>query len=85
MKKKIYLQCGYEDDCKKKDCLNCPRKNRHNIILTQAEETVIEDFAMCDIKWMLDEKPEEFELMQNIMRKVMRKMFRSEKKNEKTN
>ena len=79
-KNKIYLQCGYEDMCRGKNCLECPRKNKHKPFnLTQAEETAIEDFAVCDLQAMIDEKPEEMDLLQNIMIKVMKKMFRTEK------
>lgn len=75
MAKKIHLQCGYEDKCKNKDCLKCPRRKRHNISMTLAEEIVIEDFAVCDLKQMIKEKPKEVELMQDICRKIMKKIY----------
>jgi len=77
---KTYLQCGYEDDCKNKDCLKCPRRTKHNLSLTHAEVSIIEDFAMCDLEVMGKEKPKELELMQKICYKVMKKVFREEKK-----
>ena len=73
---KIHIQCGYEDKCKNKDCLECPRRTRHNLSLTLAEETVIEDFAVCDLETMRKEKSKKLELMQNICLKIMRKVFR---------
>jgi hypothetical protein len=73
--KKIYIQCGEEDNCKKKDCLKCPRKTKYNLTLTHAEASVIEDFAVCDLETLIKEKPKEIELMQKIMSKLMRKVF----------
>ena len=77
MEKKVFIQCGYEDECKSKDCLKCPRRTRHNISLTLAEESVIEDFAICDLESMSEEKPEILELMQKICVKIMTKVFRN--------
>jgi len=75
-KNKVYFNCGYEDDCVKKDCLHCNRKVEYNnLSLTQAEETCIEDIAVCDIKSFIETKPEEFELLQNVMKKLMYKIF----------
>ena len=93
--KKIFIQCGFEDRCRNKDCLKCPRKNKYNINLTLAEEICIEDFAVCDLDQMLNgkkiskhltvpDKKEELELMQNIMRKLMHKMFSKQDKNGNT-
>lgn len=79
MNKKVYLQCGYEDKCKNKDCLKCPRRKRYNLSLTLAEEIVIEDFAMCDLDSIKKTKPEEMELMQEICKKLMYKIFRNDK------
>ena len=79
MTKEKYLQCGYEDMCKKKKCMKCPRKNKHTFILTQAEETVIEDFAVCDLKSTLESKYFNIKMMQDLMKSVMHKMFKSEK------
>ena len=76
---KTHLQCGYEDSCKNKDCLKCPRRKRKSLSLTYAEEVVIEDFAVCDLAIMAKEKPDELELMQKIMMKVMRKVFKEDK------
>ena len=81
--KKIYLQCGYEDDCKKRDCLNCPRKRRYNnIILTQAEESAIEDFAVCDLKSLIAIHSKETELSQKIMYNIMKKIFKKQNRNQ---
>ena len=89
-----FIQCGYEDICVNKDCLNCHRKNRYNINLTLAEERCIEDFAMCDLDSMINggiisgnlsypDKKDELELMQDVMRKLMHKMFSKQDKNGK--
>jgi len=71
-----FIQCGYEDKCKNKDCLKCPRKNWKKIHFSLAEEIVIEDFATCDIKLMIKEKPKEVELMQKIIIKLMKKIYK---------
>ena len=78
---KIYLQCGYEDRCKNKDCLNnCSRRRRYNLSLTLAEEIAIEDFAVGDLKSLIEEKDEkEVKLLQDIMQKIMKKVFRQQK------
>ncbi len=76
MVNKTYLQCGYEDDCKNKDCLKCTRRKRHDISLTLAEEGVIEDFAVCDLKEMVETKPKELELMQKVCFNIMKKVFK---------
>ena len=77
---KVYLQCGYEDECKNKDCLKCnKRKQKYNISLSLAEVIVIEEFATLDLEVMIKEKPKEVELMQEICHKIMKKIFRSEK------
>ncbi len=80
MTKIIYIQCGYEDSCKNKDCLKCLRRKRHNISLTLAEEIVIECFAVCDLEVMGKEKPEVLELMQDICKKIMKKIFKDKTK-----
>jgi len=78
------VQCGYEYNCKKKDCLNCPRKQTYKkLTLTQAEETVIEDFAVCNLLGMLKEQPDRMELEQSVMRKLMKKIFSKQDKNGK--
>lgn len=77
MKRKIYLNCGYEDNCKKKDCLKCNSRKRYNLSLTRAEVNVIEDFAVCDLRSLSEE---DLDLMQKIMMKIMRKVFREQKK-----
>jgi len=80
-KQNTYLQCGYEDECKNKDCLNnCSRRRRYNLSLTLAEEIAIEDFAVGDLKSLIEEKDEkEVKLLQNIMQKIMKKVFRQQK------
>jgi len=80
MKNKIYLQCGYEDNCKNKECLKCPKRTRYNLSLTLAEEIVIEDFAVCDLKEMIKEKSEEVKLMQRICFRIMKKIFKDRNK-----
>jgi len=77
---KVYFNCGYEDECKKKDCLKCPRKIRGMITLTQAEMTVIEDFAVCDLDKMKEHHAKERDLMQEVLYKVMKKVFKMERK-----
>jgi len=78
-KTKTYLQCGYEETCVTKDCLNCPRKEKIMLTLTEAEKCCIEDFAMCDLEQFQKEKPKELlELMQDIMRRVMQRIFNEE-------
>lgn len=80
-KEKIYLQCGYEDKCKR-DCLNCSRKGiSGKIVLTQAEMSVIEDFAVCDLDSLKVHHEKERDLMQKIMYRIMQKIFKIEKKN----
>jgi hypothetical protein len=81
-KNKVYLQCGYEDECKHKDCLKCRRNFRKYILnLSQAEQIAIEDFAMVDIIQLIKEgREEDVELMQDIMRKVFHKMVKQEGK-----
>jgi hypothetical protein len=79
VKNKIHLQCGYEDKCKNKECLKCPRRIRVSLSLTLAEQIVIENFGVTDLRVCLDEKPEEMDLEQDIMRQVMLKMFRAER------
>ena len=69
----IYLQCGFEDDCKKKDCINCPMKEKKELVLTHAEKICIEDFAVGDLD-CIDNKIRE--LMQDVMVKLMKKVYR---------
>jgi len=78
---KTYLQCGYEDECKNKDCLNCKRQyKKYNINLSLAESCVIEDFAVCDLQAMEKIHPKELALMQKISFKIMKKIFAIENK-----
>jgi hypothetical protein len=74
--KKVYIQCGEELNCKNRDCLNCPRKRKVNLTLTHAEKSVIEDFAVCELKTLIEEKPKQVKLMQKIMSKLMEKVFK---------
>jgi hypothetical protein len=81
-KQDTYLQCGYEDRCKNKDCLNnCSRRRRYNLSLTLAEEIAIEDFAVGDLKALVEDKnkTKEVELLQKVMYKLMMKIFRQQK------
>ena len=73
------LQCGYEHECKKKDCINCKKlRKKFYLSLSLAEQVAIEDCAVCDLKAMQEVKPKVMELMQKIMHKVMQKVFREE-------
>ena len=92
-KMKVFIQCGEEDSCSKKDCMNCPRKKRYNLNLTLAEEVAIEDFAVTDLDAMINggeyakglrfpDKKKELELMQDVMRKLMHKVFKNQKKSD---
>jgi hypothetical protein len=78
--KKIFLQCGYEDKCKNKECLKCPRRNRYSLSLTLAEEIAVEDFAMVDLESMFEipEKEKELMLLQKVMHNLMKKIFRQQ-------
>ncbi|CAK0756883.1 hypothetical protein CCP1ISM_60032 [Azospirillaceae bacterium] len=76
---KTYLECGYEDRCKNKDCLHCPRRTRYGLSLTLAEEIAVEDFAVCDLRSLLDDHEEkETELRQKVMINLMKKIFRQQ-------
>jgi len=71
----VYLQCGYEDECETKDCLNCPRKQKITIEITHAEATCVEDFAVVDIEHWIKEQPDDLDLSQKIMFDLMKKVF----------
>ena len=73
--KKTHLQCGYEDKCKKKDCLNCPLKEKKEIEFTIAEQVVIEDFTVADLNELLKDS-KKLELMQKVMFKLMKKVYK---------
>ena len=77
---KEFIQCGYENNCKRKDCLKCTRRIRMSISLTLAEQIVIEDFAVCDLKLIQSRTPKQIDLMQKIMFNVMKKVFKEQKK-----
>jgi len=78
--KKDYLQCGYEEECKNKDCMNCKKQyKKYKLNLSLAEAIVIEDFAVCDLEEMIKTKPDVIELMQRICYKIMRKIFREQR------
>ncbi len=79
---KTYIQCGYENRCKNKDCLKCPRRSRYNLSLTLAEISIIENFAVCDLETMRKEKPKVLELMQKICTKIMIKVFKKKQEDE---
>ena len=82
-KNKVHIQCGYEDLCKNKECLKCPRMQWHELHLSLAEKIAIEDFAVCDLKALMEEKPKETKLLQEIMMKLMKKAYKDEDKIEK--
>jgi len=82
-KNKIHLNCGYEDKCLHKECLKCPRMQWHELHLSLAEKIAIEDFAVCDLKALIEEKPKTVALLQDIMRKLMMKAYKDEDKIEK--
>jgi hypothetical protein len=74
--KQIKIQCGYEDECKAKSCLNCPRKMKFKTLnLTLAEAICIEDFADVDLEQWQKEKPKSIDLAQNIMRKLNKRVI----------
>ena len=77
---KNHLQCGYEFECEKKDCLNCPKKKTYKISLTHAEETAIEDFGICNLKSMLKTHTKETELAQEVLWKLIHKIWGKEQK-----
>lgn len=74
-KGKVFMQCGYETECRKKDCITCPRKRKYKFILSLAEEIAIEDFAMCDLKSWTEDNPEDVNLTQEVIKKLMHRMF----------
>lgn len=69
------IQCGYEDDCRQKSCLDCKRRIKLKYkTINLAEATCIEDFAVVDLEQWMKEKPKDVELSQNIMRKLMKQL-----------
>jgi len=69
------LQCGYEDFCKAKSCLECRRfVQMKTKTLTLAEATCIEDFGTVDIEHYMKDKPEEFQLAEKVMLKLNKKV-----------
>lgn len=75
MKKIIRIQCGYEDECKAKSCLNCPRHMKFKTFnLTFAEAVCIEDFADNLLSKWEEDHPKQLELAQNIMKKLDRRI-----------
>jgi len=70
------LQCGYEDECTEDNCLYCPRKHKITIEVTEAELSCVEDCGVVDLPQHQKEKPEVFELMQNVMNRLSSKMFK---------
>ena len=79
--KKVYLQCGWEDECETKDCLNCPRKHKITIEISHAEFTVTDEFSICDLPMYAKEKPEVFDLAQKVMFDLQKKIWESIKDN----
>ena len=74
--KEVYLQCGWEDECKLKDCHNCPRKQTVTITITEAELCVVEDCATIDLIEHQKERPDVYNLTQAVMLDLMRKLFK---------
>ncbi|RPI86174.1 MAG: hypothetical protein EHM34_00320 [Nitrosopumilales archaeon] len=77
-KEKIHLQCGYEDQCKSKNCLRCPIKLAlTNTKLTLAEAIAIEDFSVVDLDaWAAHSYGKsQRNLTQDIMRKMMKRII----------
>lgn len=77
-KEKVHLQCGYEDQCKKKNCLKCPmRLALTSTKLTLAEAIAIEDFAVVDLDaWAAyNYGKSQRNLTQDIMRKLMKRII----------
>lgn len=70
------LQCGWEDDCPEEDCLNCPRRNKVTVEITEAELSCVEDCGTLELQQYQKENPEKFKLMQNVMLQLMRKLFK---------
>lgn len=71
----IYLNCGFEDECETKDCLNCQKTHKIEIEISEAEASCIEDFGVIDIEqWLIDD-PENLDLCQDIMKQLMFKVF----------
>jgi hypothetical protein len=69
--KRVKIQCGYEDICKAKSCLDCHRYMRFkNRKLTLAEAICIEDFGVVWLSKWEKENKKGFELAQNVMRKL---------------
>jgi hypothetical protein len=69
---KTHINCGYEDECKKKDCLHCKHKlSLTTLRLTLAEASSIEDFAVVDLSVWIKHNPKQVDLQQDVMRKLM--------------
>lgn len=76
------LQCGWEDDCPEQNCRKCPRVDKITINLTHAEATCIEDFAVVDLKWWVNEDRKDLSLAQKVMFDLMKKVFKELVKHE---
>lgn len=75
-KEKIYIQCGEEDGCKRKNCIKCPRKlSLTRKTLTLAEAMCIEDFGVVDLTQQINERPKLIDMQQDIMRKMMNRII----------
>lgn len=76
-KEKVFLQCGYEDQCRTKNCMRCRHKLALiNTKLTLAEAIAIEDFAVVDLDaWAAHSHGKsQRNLTQDIMRKMMKRI-----------
>jgi hypothetical protein len=74
-KEKVFIQCGYEDKCKIKNCMHCRHKLALiNTKITLAEAVSIEDFGVVDLDAWGKCNPEQRSLQQDIMRKMMKRI-----------
>jgi len=71
----VTIQCGNEDKCKSKDCLNCHDKDILTIELTHAEDVCLEDFGQKDLKQWEKDNPKQLELAQKVIHNFCKKLF----------
>lgn len=75
-KESIKIQCGWEDLCKCKSCLNCKRYvYLTNKKISLAIATSIEDFGTVDLDSWGKEHPNQRALQQDVMCKMMKKII----------
>lgn len=75
MKEKVKLQCGWENDCREDDCVNCRIKHKITIEITHAELTAIENFGICDLPFMFKEKRGMIKNMQRRCWDLQKKIY----------